>query len=301
MKQLLFIYAVLFFCFAHAQQVNYSLGDVLFNPAQSSSNDNFGAFSVLDVQSKIASGSRELNLYTQYNWKKFNSVGGIEVSKNQFSSFQSNTIKLLYSYKVDLDTSSFFSFGLRSGVVMAKLSNTLIFEDQLSVLDATIKDTQEELVKGSQNAFVTDVGLMLKKNKLTIGLAALNLVKPKWNFSTAEVSEPTTINSFVGYSFVMNQSETFSLKPILLASYSKLSTKVGVNSKVEFSGYEGFEGKAYGGAEYMYSQGDSPISTWQLYIGYSQNRLSFQYGYGNVLSYAEQLGTSNYLMLNYSF
>lgn len=301
MRQLLFIYVFLLLCFAHAQQVNYDLGDILYNPAQSSSKERFMSFSVYDVQSKIASSSRDFNLYGQYEWSEYNSVVGVGVSKNNFSSFSSTDVKLLYNYKVNLDTNSFISFGLRSGLAMAKLSNLLIFEDQLSLFDVSVQETKEELIRGNQTAFVTDVGVVLKKGDFNIGASVLNLIKPSWAFSEAEVTDPMSINTTVAYEVNVNSSRTLKFVPYLFGSYSTFSTKIGLNTKLEFSGYEGFEGKVYGGTEFISANGQNLSNTWQIYFGYSQDKLSFQYGYGNVLSYAKQLGSSNYLMLSYQF
>lgn len=300
-KQLLFIYTFLLLSFAHAQQVNYDLGDILYNPGESSLKEDFVSFSVFDLQSQVASGSRSFHLYGQYEFEDFSSTIGLGISKSQFSTFQSNNLNLSYSYKVSLDTNSFMSFGLRAGVVMANLSNSLIFEDQLSLLDASINETKESLVEGKQNAFMTDAGIVLKKNKLKIGLSVLNLIKPSWKFSNGSVGEPTSVNATVKYEFVVNSNRTLRLLPVLLGSYSSISIKSGLNTKILFSGYEGFEGKVYGGGEYVFATGQAISNMWQFFVGYSQDKFSFQYGYGNVLSFSKELGSSNFLMLSYKF
>ena len=142
---------------------------------------------------------------------------------------------------------------------------------------------------------------MYQIRKFNLGVSVLNLVKPKWNFNSADVSKSTVFNYSASYKVFLNSSNTLKLLPIIISSVNSEGIGLGANLKVEFSGYEGFEGKLYFGVEYLNSNRISTLSSGVIYLGYSQDNITFHYGYGSPFQYMKQLGVSNFLILSYNF
>ena len=300
-RQLLFIYTFLVVFIARSQDINFDFADFVFNPAYVVDQESFVSASVYDRQSKIAGSDRTYGLLGQYNFMNYNSAIGLSVFNNNFASLKSTSFKLNYKYKVKFDSVSYLSLGLGVGAEQLRLSNQYVFEDQLSLLDTRVVETTESISTNSNTSFVTDLGVMYTHRQFTIGGALIGLLSPSWRFVERDIVRPTQFNSSISYEMNLNSSKTLKLKPVVFSVLSSRKTRLGLNTKIDFSGYEGFEGDVYLGIEFVDDISQRSLTTWSVYTGYSQNNIAFQYGIGNGLVYGKQLGFNNRIIISYYF
>lgn len=234
-KGFIIVCSFYFFTIAHAQQVEinslYHNSISFYNPAYTAS----------QYQLRIGAQYREqwskfdgtpVSYFGQYeqNFDSLNSGIGISYTRNEVGYLTFQTALMNYRYEVRLSHINRLSLGVSGGFSNLDLNAIWVTPDPLPDLPSSSNETN----------FIINSGVMLKLNRFSVGLSALQMNRPNYD----QLNYRSEVHSVFTVDYKWLITRKFNLEPALFwitdTKYMSLTTLLKANYNNKFWGMAGY-------------------------------------------------------------